>query len=94
MLLGYFGESLEQPCGNCDTCDRGTASPRSTGSTGSSDAAPLHPGADAHHDRWGHGLVMSVEQDRVTVLFDEVGYRTLTRHSLDGDGAAKVLTIE
>ncbi|MCU1605249.1 MAG: recQ, partial [Modestobacter sp.] len=25
FLLGYFGEQLEQPCGNCDTCSAGTA---------------------------------------------------------------------
>ena len=25
FLLGYFGEQLDEPCGNCDTCSAGTA---------------------------------------------------------------------
>ena len=25
FLLGYFGEQLAEPCGNCDSCDAGTA---------------------------------------------------------------------
>ncbi|RZU33693.1 RecQ family ATP-dependent DNA helicase [Blastococcus saxobsidens] len=74
FLLGYFGEQLDEPCGNCDNCSAGTAQE--------------HPGADDHdtpfpvetpveHTEWGHGVVMRVEDDRVTVLFDEVGYKTL-----------------
>ena len=29
------------------------------------------------HSEWGNGVVMRVEDDRITVLFDEVGYKTL-----------------
>jgi ATP-dependent DNA helicase RecQ len=29
------------------------------------------------HSEWGAGIVMRVEEDRLTVLFDEVGYKTL-----------------
>ena len=25
FLLGYFGEQLDEPCGNCDTCSSGSA---------------------------------------------------------------------
>jgi ATP-dependent DNA helicase RecQ len=74
FLLGYFGEQLDQPCGNCDTCSDGTAQE--------------HPGPDDHdtpfpvetaveHSEWGPGVVMRVEDDRLVVLFDEVGYKTL-----------------
>jgi ATP-dependent DNA helicase RecQ len=74
FLLGYFGEQLDQPCGNCDTCSAGTAQ--------------QHPSADDHdtpfpvetpveHSEWGPGVVMRVEDDRVVVLFDQVGYKTL-----------------
>ena len=31
FLLGYFGEQLEHPCGNCDTCIAGTAEALSAG---------------------------------------------------------------
>ena len=30
------------------------------------------------HAEWGPGIVMREEDDRITVLFDEVGYRTLS----------------
>jgi ATP-dependent DNA helicase RecQ len=30
------------------------------------------------HAEWGDGVVMSIEQDRMTVLFDEVGYKMLS----------------
>jgi ATP-dependent DNA helicase RecQ len=74
FLLGYFGEQLPEPCGNCDTCSAGTAQE--------------NPGPDDHdtpfpvetpveHTEWGPGVVMRVEDDRIVVLFDEVGYKTL-----------------
>jgi ATP-dependent DNA helicase RecQ len=30
------------------------------------------------HGEWGSGTVMGYEEDRMTVLFDEVGYKTLS----------------
>jgi ATP-dependent DNA helicase RecQ len=30
------------------------------------------------HDDFGDGVVTDVEQDRLTVLFEDVGYRTLS----------------
>jgi ATP-dependent DNA helicase RecQ len=72
FLLGYFGEQLAHPCGNCDTCEAGTAQdqPEEDGAFASN--------SDVEHTEWGHGVVMSVEQDRLTVLFDQVGYKTLS----------------
>jgi ATP-dependent DNA helicase RecQ len=29
------------------------------------------------HDQWGEGVVMRTEPDRVTVLFERAGYKTL-----------------
>ena len=34
--------------------------------------------ARVSHKAWGSGIVMREEDDRITVLFDEVGYRTLS----------------
>ena len=31
FLLGYFGEDLPEPCGNCDTCEDGSAAPAPCG---------------------------------------------------------------
>jgi ATP-dependent DNA helicase RecQ len=88
-LLGYFGEQLPGPCGNCDSCEAGTATP----SAPEDDRFP--PGTRVRHTEWGGGIVMSTERDRLTVLFDDAGYKTLslpavTEHDLlsaePGDG--------
>jgi ATP-dependent DNA helicase RecQ len=70
-LLGYFGEQLAHPCRNCDTCEDGTA-----GEKPGDDEFPQ--GSSVRHAEWGHGVVMWVEQDRLTVLFDDIGYKTLS----------------
>ncbi len=70
-LLGYFGEELAEPCGNCDTCAAGTATP-----TEPTDGEFV-VGATVEHAEWGAGVVMRTEGDRVVVLFDTAGYRTL-----------------
>jgi ATP-dependent DNA helicase RecQ len=74
FLLGYFGEQLEEPCGNCDTCSAGLASERSTAGEGDD---PFPPQSPVEHSEWGPGIVMRVEDDRVVVLFEDVGYKTL-----------------
>jgi ATP-dependent DNA helicase RecQ len=71
-LLGYFGEQLDEPCGNCDTCEAGTAQRRFPGT----DEFQLN--GQVRHEQWGHGVVMSVEEDRMAVLFDEEGYKVLS----------------
>ncbi|HZE02447.1 MAG TPA: RecQ family ATP-dependent DNA helicase [Pseudonocardiaceae bacterium] len=71
-LLGYFGEQLPHPCGNCDTCDAGTAEEQPTRNK----EFPIN--SSVQHATWGHGVVMSSDQDRLTVLFDDVGYKTLS----------------
>jgi ATP-dependent DNA helicase RecQ len=99
-LLAYFGEQMSGGCGHCDNCEAGTAgraerrrvlrTPRRV--------APLAPAAGGthrpfpvsstvRHREWGAGLVMGYERDRVVVLFDDVGYKTLSvpvvrRHGL------------
>ncbi|MEU6410486.1 ATP-dependent DNA helicase RecQ [Microbispora sp. NPDC046933] len=77
FLLEYFGEPYERSCGDCDTCRSGTATPVETGDG----RFPMH--ADVRHAEWGHGIVMSREQDRITVLFDSVGYKTLALGLVD-----------
>jgi ATP-dependent DNA helicase RecQ len=78
FLLGYFGEELAQPCGNCDTCEAGTARAQPT------EEGRFRRNSAVEHREWGRGLVMSVEQDRLTVLFDDIGYRTLALAAVEG----------
>jgi ATP-dependent DNA helicase RecQ len=72
FLLGYFGEQLDEPCGNCDNCSAGTSTDRSDEAD-----APFPPETPVEHAEWGPGIVMRVEDDRLVVLFEEVGYKTL-----------------
>jgi ATP-dependent DNA helicase RecQ len=72
FLVGYFGEELEERCGVCDNCRAGVA-PDPADEPESSYSVQDH----VHHQTFGAGVVTDIEEDRVTVLFDEVGYRTL-----------------
>jgi ATP-dependent DNA helicase RecQ len=69
FLLGYFGEDVNRLCGTCDNCRDGVAEVAS--------APPAELEGRVLHDEFGEGTVMDVEDDRVTVLFDDAGYRTL-----------------
>ncbi|MFG3700284.1 RecQ family ATP-dependent DNA helicase [Micromonospora sp. NPDC047620] len=71
-LLAYFGEQMTKVCGHCDNCHAGT----STADDGAVGPFPVH--SQVRHPEWGPGLVLSYEEDRMTVLFDEVGYKTLS----------------
>ncbi|MGY1858478.1 RecQ family ATP-dependent DNA helicase [Modestobacter sp. SYSU DS0290] len=79
FLLGYFGEQLPHPCGNCDTCEAGTAQEHAIGD------APFPVNSAVRHPEWGHGVVMSVEPDRLTVLFDQEGYKTLAAAAVESN---------
>jgi ATP-dependent DNA helicase RecQ len=83
LLLGYFGERLAEPCGNCDTCEAGTARTRPARRGG------FRLGAAVEHDEWGPGTVMDVEEDRVTVLFERFGYRTLSVEAVRANGVLR-----
>ncbi len=72
-LLAYFGEQLDAPCGHCDTCEAGAALEQPD-----ADTSPFAVLGRVEHREWGEGLVMRYEGDRIVVLFDEMGYRTLS----------------
>lgn len=77
FLLDYFGEHPDGPCGNCDRCDD---NPRPTTRSGTD---PFPVDSRVAHRTFGAGVVIRTESDRVTVLFDEVGYRTLSLEALE-----------
>lgn len=92
-LLSYFGEYLDDPCGNCDRCL--AAEQLDDVRT----ERPAHDvGTAVRHSQWGSGMVIGGDHERVTVLFDEFGYRTLSMAAVrekgllevaDGDAAAR-----
>lgn len=70
-ILNYFGEETDGPCGFCDTCDAGIAAEeRASG-------APFALNSRVIHAEWGNGTVMRYEDNKMTVLFDSVGYKSL-----------------
>ncbi|HEX6601561.1 MAG TPA: RecQ family ATP-dependent DNA helicase [Solirubrobacterales bacterium] len=71
FVLSYFGEDHEAPCGNCDNCDAGLVEPEPDVER------PFEVGATVTHSEWGTGEVQRYDNDRVVVLFESVGYRTL-----------------
>jgi ATP-dependent DNA helicase RecQ len=81
FLLAYFGETLEEPCGNCDTCEAGTAQEQAD-----ADDSPFPLQSRVTHASWGGGVVMRYEGDRIVVLFEEVGYRTLSLEAVAARG--------
>ena len=75
FLLGYFGDPLARPCGNCDTCDSGLAHLPAAAAV---ETSPFEEGDKVMHAVWGEGEVVSVESDRLTAFFDREGYRVLS----------------
>jgi ATP-dependent DNA helicase RecQ len=73
FLLGYFGEPFQPPCEACDHCLAGLVSRPAGQRAGTPFAVDDH----IRHVTFGRGLVTAVERDRITVAFDDVGYRTL-----------------
>jgi ATP-dependent DNA helicase RecQ len=71
FLLRYFGQGADDPCGRCDNCDAGRSTPAGAGH------GSFGAGMRVEHQEWGRGVVLADEGDRLTVFFDEAGYREL-----------------
>ena len=70
-LLNYFGEEFDDPCGYCDNCEVGVVI------EGDKYQEPFPINSRVTHQKWGEGMVQRYEGDKMVVLFDEVGYKTL-----------------
>jgi ATP-dependent DNA helicase RecQ len=80
-LLGYFGEAFEPPCGNCDNCDAGH------GVADTSEADEVFAIGDrVDHPDFGPGTIQALEAGIVTVVFDRVGYKTLSEDIVTRNG--------
>ncbi|HEY2054799.1 MAG TPA: ATP-dependent DNA helicase RecQ [Solirubrobacterales bacterium] len=78
-ILSYFGEEHKVPCFYCDNCDAGLVKPDDA-------IRPFPIGAAVTHKSWGHGEVQRYDRDRVIVLFESVGYRTLDLELVEEEG--------
>ncbi|HET9873274.1 MAG TPA: RecQ family ATP-dependent DNA helicase [Propionibacteriaceae bacterium] len=70
FLLGYFGEEGSELCNDCDNCRLGAAPQPSA-------FGPFEVQDKVRHSHFGDGIVMDIEAEQLTVLFEDVGYRTL-----------------
>ncbi len=70
LLLQYFGEAFDGPCGHCDNCQDGDR-------TASVERAIAGTGELLRHRKFGVGEVVRREGNRSLILFDEVGYKTI-----------------
>jgi ATP-dependent DNA helicase RecQ len=68
-MLNYFGEQLDQPCGKCDRCESGI--------TSKVKKQPFPLNSRIIHQSLGEGMVMRYEEDKIVILFDDAGYKTL-----------------
>jgi ATP-dependent DNA helicase RecQ len=83
FLLGYFGEFSAGRCGNCDRCFEKGADAAEQGSA-------IELGTPVEHREWGPGVVLHGEPDRVTVLFDYYGYRTLAVDAVEDNDLLRI----
>jgi ATP-dependent DNA helicase RecQ len=77
FILTYFGEPASDECFSCDRCIANAAQP--SGVDVDLTAERLFPEQSrVRHAAWGEGLVLRHEGDSIVVLFDDVGYKTLS----------------
>jgi ATP-dependent DNA helicase RecQ len=79
FLLAYFGDHELSPCGSCDNCRSGVAE-QETGDGWWTVGDPVS------HPEFGAGQVTDALADRITVLFEQVGYRTLSLQVVQEQG--------
>jgi len=73
FILTYFGEPAAEHCNHCDRCVTRTEEPVIDLTD-----RPFPEQTRVRHASWGDGLVLRHEGDSIVVLFDEVGYKTLS----------------
>jgi ATP-dependent DNA helicase RecQ len=83
-LLNYFGEDAPAWCGKCDRCEEEGSAEKAERreATTPEDWSIQSP---VRHREWGPGMVMAVEPDRITVLFESVGYKELALSAIEGN---------
>ncbi len=75
FLRSYFGEEPPPRCGRCDVCD--AAPEADLPSDDALDGLEVSLGARVRHPEWGLGVLQHADEEKVTVAFEELGYKTL-----------------
>ena len=85
MMRGY-AESADCRAASCSTTSASPSSRRAGTATTARpgigedepSATPFEVGSRVRHADWGDGVVQRYEADKMVVLFDDVGYKTLS----------------
>jgi ATP-dependent DNA helicase RecQ len=72
-ILNYFGEPFPDPCGHCDSCETGTVEKQDVQNA----RVPFPLKSRVNHKKYGEGIVMAYETDKIVVLFDTEGSKSL-----------------
>ena len=92
QVLGYFGEPFDPPCEACDNCAAGRPFGSGAPAVDVPSEVPYPTGTGVRHVEWGPGVVMEAVGDHLTVLFDDVGYRTLSLALVEENDLLAVVT--
>ena len=72
-ILNYFGEAYPQPCAHCDNCDAGTVAKVEAQTS----HLPFPLKSRVRHKKFGEGVVMRYDGDKVIVQFDTQGQKSM-----------------
>ena len=72
-ILNYFGEPYPQPCQHCDNCDAGTVAKVEAEESD----LPFPLKSRVKHTKFGEGVVMRYDGDKVIVQFDTEGEKSM-----------------
>lgn len=85
-ILNYFGEEFEPE--HCSLCDNDTraSEQRVVVTEEQYVESEFAIGEQVVHQAWGQGVVQSIDADRLTVLFESVGYKVLATALIQEQG--------
>ncbi len=90
-ILDYFGQDFSPPCGNCDNCKTGRSVEVAEKRQEQANAAPFPVGETVKHKSLGVGQVQRYEGQKVVVLFETAGLKSIVTQYAIEHGLMRVI---